>query len=365
MLVLRYKYRGERGWKTPPNFTLAGVEVPIGLASVTMALLAISIVNLFTKSVATVSGIIFSAVFFALFEVSERVNKGKFAAAEQQMRDEFQLLRSDTVARETVGIRPGNVLVTVRDYNTLGHLKWALNRINTDEQDLVVLSIRVTGPGSAEHDLAMEQIFSDYEQLLFTRTVAVAESVGKHISLLVVPARDVFSATVQTANNLESSAVVAGLSSKMTAQEQAFRLGQAWEAMPEPKRQVVFQVVRPDDQVETFRIGPHTPTMKTEDVHLVHRLWLNVTRRPGFDKIHHSDLVTLALTRLARDYGRDPDEILKALRKAVDGSHVQPALRPSPYLAETESPPSSAEGRELKSGEPRPEPPKPPFTGSR
>jgi len=364
MLVLRYKYRGERGWKTPPNFTVAGVEIPIGLASVTMALMAISIVNLFTKSVATVSGIIFSAVFFALFEVSERVNKRKFAAAKQQMRDEFQLLRSDTVARETVGIRPGNVLVTVRDYNTLGHLKWALDRIDTAEQDLVVLSVRVTGPGSAEYDLAMEQIFSDYEQLLFTRAVAVAESVGKHISLLVVPARDVFSAIVQTANNLESSAMVAGLSSKMTAQEQAFRLGQAWEAMPEPKRQVIFQVVRPDDQVETFRIGPHTPTMKTEDVHLVHRLWLNVTRRPGFDKIHHSDLVAVALTRLAHDYARDPDEILKALRKAADGSHVQPALRPSPYLAETESPPSPGEGRELESGETLPEPPKPPFTES-
>ena len=96
--------------------------------------------------------------------------------------------------------------------------------------------------------------------------------------LLVVPARDVWSAIVQTANSMESSAVVSGLSSKMTGEEQAFKLGQAWEAMPEPKRQFVFQVVRPDSTVETFRIGPHTPTMKTEDVHLVHKIWLDIKK---------------------------------------------------------------------------------------
>src|SRR5450755_1300674 len=32
MLVLRYKYHGERGWKVPPNFRIAGREIPVGLA---------------------------------------------------------------------------------------------------------------------------------------------------------------------------------------------------------------------------------------------------------------------------------------------------------------------------------------------
>jgi len=40
--------------------------------------------------------------------------------------------------------------------------------------------------------------------------------------------------------------VVAGLSSKMTPAEQAYALGNAWEALPEPKRQFVLQIVRPD-----------------------------------------------------------------------------------------------------------------------
>jgi amino acid transporter len=318
MLVLRFKYKGERGWKVPPNIRIGKTEIPLGLASVFMVLLSTALVNLFTKSVATVAGIVFTGTFFAIFTISERVNRRKHALAEQQMKEHFQLLHSDTVERTELGIRSGNVLVAVRDYNTLSHLKWVLERIDTKEQDVVVMSARVSQFGAAAYDLSTEQIFSDYEQRLFTRTVSVAESFGKHVSLLVVPAVDVWSAIVQTASNLESSAVVSGLSSKMSGQEQAFALGRAWEASPEPKRQFVLQIVHPDMQVDTFRIGPHTPSMKTEDVHLVHRLWLNITREQGLDRLHHHDILTEALTRFARDYaGRDRDDILKELRKTT------------------------------------------------
>jgi amino acid transporter len=80
MLVLRYRYKGERNWKVPPNLHIFGVEIPIGLASVGMVLLSTAIVNLFTKSVATVSGSFFPVIFFAIFTFSERVNRRKHAA---------------------------------------------------------------------------------------------------------------------------------------------------------------------------------------------------------------------------------------------------------------------------------------------
>jgi len=224
------------------------------------------------------------------------------------------------------------VLVTVRDYNTLTHLKWVLERIDEKEQDIVVMSARVSQFGAAAYDLATEQIFTDYEQHLFTRAVSIAESFGKHVSLLVVPARDVWSAIVQTAINLESSAVVAGLSSKMAAQEQAFELGRAWEATEgDSKLQFVLQVVHPDMNVDTFRIGPHTPSMKTEDVHLVHRLWLNITREPGLDRLHHHDILTEALSRFARDFsGQQREEILAQLRgvTGTDESSRSDAVEP-------------------------------------
>ncbi|HET9183151.1 MAG TPA: APC family permease [Candidatus Angelobacter sp.] len=359
MLVLRFKYKGERGWRVPPNLRIFGVEIPLGLTSVFLVLVSVAFVNLFTKEVATIAGVGFSAIFMGIFAISERVNKRKFAHAEQQMKEHFQLDHQDVIAREQVQVRPGNVLVTVRDYNTLNHLKWALHSYDTDKEDIVVMEARLTGYGSAEYDLAMEQIFSDYEQTLFTKAVSIAESEGKTISLLVIPARDVFSAIVQTANSLESSTVVSGLSSKMTGEEQAFRLGQAWEAMPEPKRQFVFQVVRPDMMVHTYRIGPHTPTMKTEDVHLVHKLWLDVKKLPGTEDIHHSDIVTLALTRLARDYNLDKEDVLKNLKKGVHG----PMPKTSPFVREPDSlEPEKGEG---ESDGNRRERPMPPVTGPR
>ncbi|HEX6881656.1 MAG TPA: APC family permease, partial [Terriglobales bacterium] len=229
MLVLRFRFQGIRGWKMPPNLRIFGTEIPIGLGSVFLVLLCTAITNLMTKSVATVAGLSFTVMFLVIFTVSEKINMRKFANAQASMKEHFQLLHRDTVDNQGVGIKPGNILVAVRDYNTLNHLKWVLSH-TTPESDVVVLAARLTGPGSAEYDLSMDQIFSDYEQTLFTRAVSVAEGFGRHIDLLVVPARDVWSAIVQTANALESSPIVAGLSSKMTSQEQAFYLGRAWEA---------------------------------------------------------------------------------------------------------------------------------------
>ena len=317
MLVLRFKYKGERGWKVPINIKLFGTEIPLGLLSVHLVLLAVAITNLFTKSVATKAGVVFALAFFIIFYFSERYNLRKHALAKDEMKEHFQLEQEELVNRQVLGIQPGNVLVTVRDYNTLKHLQWVLERTDTDEQDVVVLSARLTGPGAAEYGLDSEQIFSDYEQQLFTETVKVAEKVGRTISLVVVPARDPFSAIIQTAMELESSAIVAGLSSKMTAEEQAYRLGQAWEALSGTKRQVVFQVVRPDETVATFRIGPHTPDIKTEDVHLIHRIWLKMKKRPGMEDLHHHDIITHALTRYNRDWTRDADEIENEMRRGA------------------------------------------------
>jgi len=183
------------------------------------------------------------------------------------------------------------------------------------------MSARIAQTGAGAYDLAAEQIFSDYEQTLFTKAVSVAESFGKKISLLVVPAADVWSAIAHTAKNLECSAVVAGLSTKMSAEEQAFNLGRAWETIPEPKLQFILQVVRPDCGVSTFRIGPHTPSMKNEDVLMVHRLWLNITREPGLAGIHHHEILTEAVARFARDCtGANREDILEDLRR-LEGSH--------------------------------------------
>jgi hypothetical protein len=314
MLVLRWKYHGERGWKVPPNIRIGKTEIPIGLLSVFLVLLTTAIVNLFTKSVATVSGVIFAAVFFIIFSVSERANLRKHALTARQMKDHFQLEHQDTISRESVAIRPGSVMVTMHDAANPIALKWVLARTKTEDRDVVVLSVRMMGVGGPEYLSAEQQSFSEHEQMLFTKAVSVAESFGKKVSLLVVPAGDVFAALAQGANSLEVDSVVSGLSSSMSAEDQAFHLGQAWEALPEPKRQFNFYVIGPGSETKVFYIGPHAPALSPDDVQLVHRLWLNMRRDPVMQDLHHSDIITYALTRMAGQYAREKVEILRDLR---------------------------------------------------
>src|SRR3954463_329276 len=81
MLVLRFKDRSHREWKVPFNLDIAGTEIPVGLGVIAVILFSIAGVNLVTKQVATVSGVAFTLVFFAVFVVSERINERKRAGA--------------------------------------------------------------------------------------------------------------------------------------------------------------------------------------------------------------------------------------------------------------------------------------------
>lgn len=326
MLILRWKYHGERGWKVPLNIRIGKTEIPIGLISVFLVLSTTAVVNLFTKSVATVSGVIFAAAFFVIFSLSERNNKRRHDLTSRQMREHFQLEHQDTVGLSALDIRPGAVIVTMRDAATPFALKWALTHTNTEEQDIVVLAARMMGVGGPEYVEASEQLFSEHEQMLFTKAVSVAESFGKHISLLVVPAGDIFAALVRTANSLDVAAVVSGLSSKLTAEEQAYHVGQAWEALPEPKRQFTFYVIKPDGEALSFHIGPHAPTIQPDEVQLVHRLWLNLRRDPAMRDLHHSDIVTYALSRMASEFAGDKEGLLAGLQRHLQRSHQRRGL---------------------------------------
>jgi hypothetical protein len=63
-------------------------------------------------------------------------------------------------------------------------------------------------------------------------------------------------------------------------------------------------------------------------VQLVHRLWLTFKRDPEMQDLHHSDIVSYALTRLASEYARDRAETIRGLRRCMQsGSAALPAPR--------------------------------------
>ena len=311
--LLRFRRPGPREWRVPLNPRIGGVEIPMGIISVALVLLALALTNLLTKQVATISGVIFTAAFFIMFTLSERATARRRETADL---DKFNLVPEQTVTRELVGVRPGGVLVTARDYNSLHYLKKALTDVNTDEQDVTVMTVRVLrGPSAGEEQIYEDTLFTDYEQLLFTRAVAIAEKLGKQIRLLVVPSNDAFQATVMTAVQLECSTLVAGVSTKMPADQQAKRIGDAWEQIQDERKRAlrVLKLIYPDGAERVYELGAHRPNITPEDVELTHRLWLELSRED--ENFHHNQIVSVALRRLAKDLtGKKRAEVIAQLK---------------------------------------------------
>jgi hypothetical protein len=167
---------------------------------------------------------------------------------------------------------------------------------------------------SGSRTMDASQIFDQYEQDLFTKVVAAAEKEGKPVSLLVVPATNVFDGIVATAQKLAASKIVCGLSNKLTADEQGKLTGDAWERLPEPRQAMNLVVVSPDGTEHEYQLGPHVPRLRNQDLVLLHDLWLELTTSPEFRKLHHYHVVSLALERLKRDMNANPDELIEAFR---------------------------------------------------
>jgi len=311
MLVLRFKDKSHREWKVPFNINLRNKEIPVGLGIIAVLLFSIAGINLITKEVATIAGVAFTIVFFIVFSISERINQRKLDKSSAAL-DQFTLNYQPDVSLDTVRARPGSVLVTVRDYNTLAHLDYVLARTNTEAQDIVVMTARLMrGPDAGERDLYDSNLFTDYEQRLFTRVVALAEKHGKPVELVIVPATNLFDAVAQTALRLDAAEIVAGLSSKMTASEQTRELGRAWERLGEtPRRQVWCRIVEPGNREHSVSLGAHAPELTEDDISLIHKIWLQVSHLPARRRVHHRDVVRVALERLERELLGQTDVML-------------------------------------------------------
>jgi amino acid transporter len=314
VLVLRFTEPGHREWKVPGNLHIGGREIPVGLAAISIVLFITALVNLFTKSEATIAGVTFSLVFFALFTYSEhRVRKERQGKPENL--DQFRVYGNEEMDSTALGVRPGNVLVAVRDPRNLYYLRETLRRIDTTRQDVVVMTARLyhlEHSFSGSEVIEASQIFDHYEQELFTTVVAVAEKEGKPVSLLVVPASNVFDAIVGTAQKLNSSRVACGLSNKLSADEQAKMTGDAWEALPDPKPRITMEIFSSDGSVHEYPLGPHTPRLRPEDVEVMHRVWLDITCDPRYAGLHHYHIVALALDQLQRELKGDQRAALLA-----------------------------------------------------
>ena len=325
VLVLRYTRPGQREFQVPFNFHIRGVQVPVGLGLITLTLLLIAVVNLFTKPVATMAGGAFSVLLFIVFTVSERRTHGS-AAGHVEM-DEFNLETESELTPAAVGARPGNILVPVSNHFNLYHLGNVLDRIKPGRRDVVVLHVRVLRrSASGENELEADQLFGSIEQHLFSQALSMSEKRGKSIRLAVVATNELWDGILRAGQSLESSTIVIGRSGRETTEEQARQIGDAWESLGDPKPQFNLEIHLPNGDKIYKVLGPHAPNLTANEVNLLHRLWLRFSDVLAPQELHHHDVVHFALEEVQKeiDDGQE-DAVVDRLR-----AHIASNLKKKP-----------------------------------
>jgi amino acid permease-like protein len=240
MVVLRFKDRRPREWRVPGNLRIGRVELPLGLAAIFLVLLAVALVNLVTKRVATEWGIAFTVLLFGLFWASERLHQHGGAV---QHLEKFNLRYTPDLDPRAVGVaRPGCTIVPVRDPANLRHLDRVLAETDgRPDVDVVVPTIKVdrelVATGSNPN-------FSPDEQSIFTAVVTLAEKHGKPVIPLVLVSNDVFFAIARAAQELGAGEVVLGKSGKLAPDVQADTFAIRWGAVePSGERELTVRIV--------------------------------------------------------------------------------------------------------------------------
>jgi hypothetical protein len=234
VFVLRFTHAQGREWKVPFNVQIGPVEIPVGVAMIFVVLLITACVNLLTKRVATISGSIFTAAFFIMFEISERVNAKKNAARTHGIStdghiDRVNLNRMDVLTPQDCALKkPNRIVVAVRDPNNLVHLKRVLEEMDPASTDLLVMTSKVAKGLQLEGNLTES---TPEEDILFTQIISVAEKVGRSVVPLLVPSNDPFYAMARVTYDINAQELVVGKSEKYSPEIQMERLAVAWGAV--------------------------------------------------------------------------------------------------------------------------------------
>ncbi len=231
VLILRYKEKYHRLWRMPLNLTFfrpGGQDFPLGLALTFLVLLATALINLFTKQVATVSGIGFTAALFLVFVISEKINgQIEHAYGEEPEKFNLELISEEMVDPIRLGLfATSKRLIAIRDPNNLAHLHRYLSE--PDSAELIALTVRIEkGLGSSDG----AQVFTDAEEKLFSRVVKVCEDHGRAVTPLVVVSNDRQYAIARMAFLLQVDEVVMGVSARFNSDTQLEHFAMHWGSL--------------------------------------------------------------------------------------------------------------------------------------
>ena len=248
MVVLRFKKRGRREFVVPLNIRIGSVYVPIGLGLIFLTMFVAAIANLFTKTVATTSGLCFAGAFLSVFTITEYLHRKRRGTDHHEHIEQFNREMVAKVSKEQLGLkRPYCKLVAIRSPHNLFMLDKALADTDPMTTDVVVMTAKVEPEGA---DLPPDDRLDVYDQQLLTAVVKHAERLGKTVTPMLVPTNNALYAVLNTAKDLPCQEILVGASNKYTAEEQLDQIAFYWinlhGGMPQG---LTVHVVGPDRQL--------------------------------------------------------------------------------------------------------------------
>ena len=226
MVVLRFKDPRPREAKVPINIRVGPYEVPIGLILILIILLISAFCNLLTKEVATIGGLIFTAVFFTMFYISERYHEKQRAGKEHEHVEQFNQQTTGEVTVASLGLtRMYRKLVAIRSPYNLFMLEKALAEADPETTSIVVMTAKLLPPGGAVDE---RPDLDTYDQQLMTAVVQLAEKAGKQVKPLIVPTNNPLHAVLTTAKDIQAHEVIMGASNRYTADDQLDQIAFYW-----------------------------------------------------------------------------------------------------------------------------------------
>ena len=328
VLVLRFTEPGNRDWKVPGNLHIGKTEVPVGLILISAVLLITAVVNLFTKYQATIAGVIFSAVFFTIFTLSEHhVTKERHGKPEQL--DQFRVYGNQELGSGAMGVRAGKhsgrgarspqSLLPAPGAGPYQHGQAGCGRDERAPLPSRAQLQRQLGHGS-QPGLRPLRAGTLHRRRGRRRKRGQADFAaggpgnrrvrshhGDRAAARFRPRRSAASRTSSPPTSRPSSPATPG------------------SACPSRVRACALEVAAPDGTVREYTIGPHTPRLRPQDVELMHKLWLNITTDPKFAGAHHYHIVALALEELQRELSTEQRaQLLQKLQEEMNRSGEEP-----------------------------------------
>lgn len=225
VMMLRWKKRQSRDFEVPLNLTIKGVHIPIGIFLVFLTLLVLAITNFFTKTVATKWGVIFTGLCYGVLEFSEAYTRRKTGKDAKHHLERVNIQLEDTATAEGIGcVHDHRILVATRDPTSLVQLRRAMQEIDPDKTDVIVMTVN---RAQIQDQVQSEELPIEDQELL-TQVVTTAEKFGLHVIPLIVPANDPIYAIAKAAYDLKVQEVILGKSEKTSVEVQVEKLTFAW-----------------------------------------------------------------------------------------------------------------------------------------